>query len=99
MPAPPASAVVGVDIGGTFTDAVVVRPDGWTVMVKAPTTPEDQSHGLLRAVAAAADGVPVAALAHGTTPATNAVLQRTLGRPVCLVTEGFGDVLTIARQD
>ncbi|CAN5263565.1 hydantoinase/oxoprolinase family protein [soil metagenome] len=94
-----APGVAGVDVGGTFTDAVVITAGGRPRMHKAATTPRDQSEGLVAAVAGAAADVDVRAIAHGTTTATNAVLERDLGTAVCLVTAGFADLLTIARQD
>ena len=83
---------VGIDTGGTFTD--LVAGDG--TVVKVPSTPEDP--GL--AVAEALDAVGGAdRLAHGTTVATNALLERR-GAVVALVTTaGHEDVLEIARQD
>ena len=70
--------LLGVDVGGTFTDAVVAA-GGRLVTAKAPTTPEDQSEGVLAAVSAAleraeASAEEVRAFAHGTTVATNALL-------------------------
>ncbi|MGI9018585.1 MAG: hydantoinase/oxoprolinase family protein [Euzebya sp.] len=93
-----ATATAGVDVGGTFTDAVVVV-DGKPVMRKTPTTPEDQSVGVGAALAIAEHGVDVTAVAHGTTTATNAVLERDFTRPALLVTAGFADLLTIGRQN
>lgn len=97
MSAEPASAA-GVDVGGTFTDVVVLAATPRAV--KVPTTPADQSAGVRAGLAAA--GVSRAllgALAHGTTTATNAVLERDVARTVLVTTEGFADVLEIARQD
>ncbi len=97
LPSP--GPVAGVDVGGTFTDAVVLTPDG-PRLAKVPTTPEDQGVGLAAAVEGAGqEAAGLAALAHGTTTATNAVLERALDRAVLLVTDGFADLLTIARQD
>src|SRR5947209_3753661 len=81
---------VGVDTGGTFTD--VVAADG--EVRKLPSTPDDPS----RAVRAACDGLDVTTFAHGTTVATNALLQRRLGRSALVTTRGFADVIEIARQ-
>ncbi|WP_370324887.1 hydantoinase/oxoprolinase family protein [Euzebya sp.] len=99
MAAPSGPAVAGVDVGGTFTDAVVVGADGRPVMRKAATTPDDQSAGLAGALDDARGDIDVSALGHGTTTATNAVLERDLGRAALVVTEGFRDLLVIARQD
>ncbi len=81
---------VGVDTGGTFTD--VVREDG--TIAKVPSTPQDPS----RAVASGV-GAHVAVLAHGTTVATNALLERRGGTVALVTTAGFEDVIEIARQD
>ncbi len=82
---------VGVDTGGTFTDVVTEAGD----MVKVPSEPSDPAGAVARGVG----GLEVALLAHGTTVATNALLERT-GAVVALVTnEGLEDVIEIARQD
>ena len=84
---------VGVDTGGTFTDAVA--DDGRTV--KVPSSPEDPATAV-RAAVDAFGAVPQV-LAHGTTVATNALLERS-GAPVALVTTaGFSDIIEIGRQD
>ena len=81
---------VGVDTGGTFTD--VVFDDG--SIAKVPSTPSDPSKG----VAAGLSGAAVDVLAHGTTVATNALLERR-GAVVALITDpGFTDIIEIARQ-
>jgi N-methylhydantoinase A len=94
---------IGVDIGGTFTDVVCRFPDGSLKFVKLPTTRKDESEAVLRSVAlmAASWGVDPAAIirfAHGTTVATNAVLERRGARIGLIATEGFRDVLEIGRQ-
>jgi len=95
---------IAVDIGGTFTDLQVFDArDGSVRAWKTPTTPEDPSIGLLRGVAEAAArfgfALPeVGLLLHGTTIATNAVLERKLARGVLLTTAGFEDVLEINRH-
>lgn len=95
---------VAVDIGGTFTDLQVLDArHGIARAWKTPTTPEDPSIGLLRGVGEAAErfGFPlseVGLLLHGTTIATNAVLERKLSRGVLLTTAGFEDVLEINRH-
>ena len=90
---------MGVDVGGTFTDVVLER-DGVIEVAKVPSTPEDQAEGVL----AGGDrlGVPPADLArfvHGTTVATNAVLERAGADLVLVTTAGFRDLLEIGRQD
>ncbi|UJA19670.1 hydantoinase/oxoprolinase family protein [Thermoleophilia bacterium SCSIO 60948] len=95
--------LVGVDVGGTFTDAVAF--DGERVYTaKSPTTPDDQSRGVLAAIEAALeragrDPADVELLAHGTTVGTNALLTESGARCSLLATEGFTDLLEIARQD
>jgi N-methylhydantoinase A/oxoprolinase/acetone carboxylase beta subunit len=83
-------ARLGVDTGGTFTD--VVGGDGH--VVKVPSTPDDPG----RAVRDACAGLRPDVLAHGTTVATNAMLERKLGRVALVTTRGFADVIEIARQ-
>src|SRR5215213_10175320 len=94
--------LLGVDVGGTFTDAVVAA-GGRLVTAKAPTTPEDQSEGVLAAVGAALDRAGVSAedvraFAHGTTVATNALLEGRGARTVLVATEGFEDLVELGRQ-
>jgi N-methylhydantoinase A/oxoprolinase/acetone carboxylase beta subunit len=95
--------LLGVDVGGTFTDAVLVRADGHIVTAKSPTTPDDQSAGVLAAVGAVLDLAgasprDVRGFAHGMTVATNALLEGR-GAPTAFVaTEGFTDVVELGRQ-
>ncbi|MEA2295989.1 MAG: N-methylhydantoinase [Solirubrobacteraceae bacterium] len=94
--------LLGVDVGGTFTDAVLAV-GGRLVTAKAPTTPHDQSEGVLAAVRAAlkradADASGVEAFAHGTTVATNALLEGRGARTALVATEGFTDVVELGRQ-
>ena len=94
-----AGACVGVDVGGTFTDVVVHAAGHRPRAVKVPTTPGNQAVGVQRGVEQAWPGAAVRLLPHGTTTATNAVLQRSLARTVLVTTDGFADVLQIARQN
>ncbi|CAA9485783.1 MAG: N-methylhydantoinase A [uncultured Solirubrobacteraceae bacterium] len=88
---------VGVDVGGTFTDLVAIS-GGRTITAKVPSTPADQSAGVLDALQAA--GVAdVDAFAHGMTVATNALLERRGARTALVTTEGFRDLIEIGRQD
>ena len=96
------SFIIGIDVGGTFTDVVVAAPDGATTLAKAATTPEDQSEGVLEGLrlAAGALGLSRAALlaaasriVHGTTAATNALLEGKAARVGMLTTEGHRDIL------
>ncbi len=102
VPRAPEGALVGVDVGGTFTDAVVVA-GGRLVTAKVPTTPGDQSEGVVAAVLAALEAAglgpaDVAAFGHGMTVGTNALLEGTGARTSLVATEGFGDVLELRRQ-
>jgi N-methylhydantoinase A len=94
--------LLGVDVGGTFTDAVLAT-GGRLVTAKAPTTPEDQSEGVMAAVSAALESAGAApadveAFAHGMTVATNALLEGRGARTVLVATEGFTDVVELGRQ-
>src|SRR4051794_25319586 len=94
--------LLGVDVGGTFTDAVLAV-GGRLVTAKAPTTPEDQSEGVLNAVRAVLDKAgrdasDVEEFAHGTTAATNALLEGKGAKTVFVATEGFEDIVELARQ-
>jgi N-methylhydantoinase A len=95
--------LLGVDVGGTFTDAVLAV-DGRLVTAKAPTTPADQSQGVLAAVGAAlekagADAVAVREFSHGMTVVTNALLEGKGSRTAFIATEGFTDLIALGRQD
>jgi len=90
-------ARVGVDVGGTFTDLVALV-DGRLVTAKVPSTPDDQSEGVMAAFAAGEVEEP-AAFAHGTTVATNALLERRGVKTALVTTKGFRDVIEIGRQD
>jgi N-methylhydantoinase A/oxoprolinase/acetone carboxylase beta subunit len=85
---------VGVDTGGTFTD--VVTDDG--VIAKVPSTSSDPSSAVASGVHAVSGVGGVGVLCHGTTVATNALLERRGGRVALVTTEGFSDVIEIARQ-
>jgi N-methylhydantoinase A len=95
--------LLGVDVGGTFTDAVLF--DGRALhTAKAPSTPDDQSQGVLAAVEAVleragADRNRIEAFAHGMTVGTNALLEERGARTALIATEGFADLLEIARQN
>src|SRR5205085_1139982 len=94
--------LLGVDVGGTFTDAALLTPDG-LVTAKAPSTPRDQSEGMLAAVAAALDAAGVSAsevtrFAHGMTVGTNALLEGKVARTALFATEGFTDLEELGRQ-
>ncbi|MBI3981464.1 MAG: hydantoinase/oxoprolinase family protein [Gemmatimonadetes bacterium] len=92
---------IGIDVGGTFTDLVVLDADGAVRVTKVRTTPDDPARGLWQAVAALGQevGQAAASLVHGTTVATNALLERRGGRVALLATAGFEDLLWLRRQD
>jgi N-methylhydantoinase A len=95
--------LLGVDVGGTFTDAVLF--DGETVhTAKLPTMPHDQSVGVIAAVEevlrrAGAEAAGVESFAHGMTVGTNALLEERGARTALIATKGFADLLDIGRQE
>ena len=96
-------AILGVDVGGTFTDAVLVF-DGRVFAGKAASTPGDQSEGALAAAAqvlekAGMNGSRVSLFAHGMTVATNALLEGKVAVAALVATRGFADVVEIGRQN
>src|SRR6266566_3727613 len=97
---------VGVDVGGTFTDLICVTPDGEVVLDKTPTTPDDQSIGVMAGLELLADrvGLPRAdfcrqldALVHGTTTADNTMIEMNGAPTGLLVTEGHRDEIEMRR--
>ena len=92
------SIIAGIDVGGTFTDLLLVADDGVKV-VKTPTTVENQAYGVLAALAET--GAPLSkidAIVHGTTTTTNAVLERKLSRTGMITTKGFRDIIEVGRR-
>ena len=94
---PERDAVIGVDVGGTFTDFVTIR-DGRVTVDKRPSTPDDPAEAVLAGLAER-DPAARANLAHGTTVATNALLERRGVRTAFVTTRGFGDLLRLGRGD
>ena len=91
---------IGIDVGGTFTDLVSVASDGSVESRKQLTTPADQSEGVLAVLAAlGADFREVARIVHGTTVATNMLLERNGARVVLCATAGASDLLELRRQE
>ena len=89
---------LGVDVGGTFTDLVALS-EGRLVTAKVPSTPQDQSAGVMNSIETSEiEPDVVDALAHGMTVATNALLERRGARTALVTTEGFRDIIEIARQ-
>ena len=95
------SRVVGIDVGGTFTDVFVLDEAAGTARVaKVPTTRPDQSAGFLDGIArGGADVSAISAVIHGTTAGTNALLERKGARVGVVTTEGMRDVLEMRRRD
>ncbi len=96
------SFTIGIDVGGTFTDVVVSAIGGKTIIAKAATTPADQSDGVLEGVTLAAERLGLTAadllrgtsrIVHGTTVATNALLQGKGARVGMLTTQGHRDII------
>ena len=95
---------VGIDIGGTFTDfAILSEGDGRLFIHKQLTTPDDPAQSVLSGVPRLLEKAAVApdeivAVVHGTTLITNSIIERRGAKTAMLVTEGFGDMLDIARE-
>ena len=92
------TTVVGIDVGGTFTDIAVLR-DGVLSVHKLPSTPADPSVGIIAGVRDTGVDVDGADFIHGSTVATNALLEGKGGRTALVTTLGFEDVLEIGRQN
>jgi N-methylhydantoinase A len=90
---------IAIDTGGTFTDCVY-RDAGGLHVLKLPSTPDDPGRAILKAVAQIAKltGAKIIEVRHGTTVATNALLERKGARVAFVTTAGFEDTLAIARQ-
>ncbi len=102
----PERFVVGIDTGGTFTDIVVLHPDGRITINKSPTTPKNFSQGVLDAVAIAAGSLDLSTrdflertsmFKHGTTVATNALITRRGVKVGLITTRGFEDTIYVMR--
>src|SRR4051795_2118268 len=95
--------LLGVDVGGTFTDAALLDRDRLHT-AKVPSTPDDQSRGVIAAVEevlgrASAEPSQVEGFTHGMTVGTNALLEERGARTALVATKGFADVLEIGRQN
>ncbi len=106
MPGPGSNLLVGVDIGGTFTDCVVLGRGGRITATKAPSTPGDFAGGMIAAMRGAAGRLglsfeqfcsEIAVLTHGTTVGTNALIQRKGARVGLITTRGHEDAIHIMR--
>jgi N-methylhydantoinase A len=98
--------ICGIDVGGTFTDCVVVDDDGNVTVAKSSSTPGDFAQGMLDAIGVAAERLEIpedeflpqiSALFHGTTVATNAMVERKGVESAMVMTAGHGDGLRIMR--
>ena len=91
---------VGIDVGGTFTDLLAIDAEGRAHARKVPSTPGDQSEGILDVLRAlGVEPSSVERIVHGSTVATNMLLERTGARVALCATEGATDLLELRRQD
>ena len=95
------NVVAGIDVGGTFTDLILIdgRDGGRVRIAKTPTTTDNQAFGVVAALhetGLAVDGIDL--IVHGTTTTTNAVLERRLARTGMITTRGFRDVIELGRR-
>ena len=92
--------IVGVDVGGTFTDLVLFDTETESVKIsKVPSTPENQSFGVMSALEAVGASLEdIDEVIHGTTVTTNALLERKISRVGLITTRGFRDVLELGRR-
>jgi N-methylhydantoinase A len=90
--------IVGIDVGGTFTDLTAVdEATGSVRIAKVPSTPGDEARAVLSGLERLAEPGDVRRIVHGTTVATNAIIQRRGARVALLTTEGFRDLIEIGR--
>lgn len=94
-------SMVGVDVGGTFTDVFILNEqDGTAAVAKVPTTKPDQSGGFMNGIRQHVNQLSdIAVVVHGTTAGTNALLERKGARCGVITTEGLRDVLEMRRRD
>jgi N-methylhydantoinase A len=95
------SVVAGIDVGGTFTDLLMIdgRSGGRVHIAKTPTTVHNQAFGVVSALADTGFPIPeIDLIVHGTTTTTNAVLERRLARTGMITTRGFRDVIELGRR-
>jgi N-methylhydantoinase A len=92
--------IAGIDVGGTFTDLVLVdEATGEVRLAKVPTTVDNQAFGVLAALERTGVGLAqVGAIVHGTTTTTNAMLERKIARVGLITTRGFRDILELGRR-
>lgn len=94
------SRIAGIDVGGTFTDLILVdQASGRLEIAKVPTTVDNQAAGVIAALDAAGASLALLdAIVHGTTTTTNAMLERKVARTGLITTRGFRDVLELGRR-
>ncbi|MGC4024708.1 MAG: hydantoinase/oxoprolinase family protein [Mesorhizobium sp.] len=94
------AVVAGIDVGGTFTDLLLIDGrNGQVRLAKTPTTVENQAHGVVAALNQTGfDISEIDLIVHGTTTTTNAVLERRLAKTGLITTRGFRDVLELGRR-
>ncbi|MHA2273709.1 MAG: hydantoinase/oxoprolinase family protein [Candidatus Hodarchaeales archaeon] len=97
------SGIIGIDVGGTFSDLTYLSPSGQITVLKVPSTPQDQSIGVQNSInqlqsELGQKNVKFDFLVHGSTVATNTVLTRTGSKTALITTHGFKDIIEIGRQ-
>jgi len=95
--------VIGIDVGGTFTDAIALDPDAGRILAafKVPSTPSDPAEAVVSALKRIAETFDIAGatVCHGTTVGTNTLIERKGAKVALVTTEGFTDVLELRRQN
>ncbi|MFW9914434.1 MAG: hydantoinase/oxoprolinase family protein [Candidatus Thorarchaeota archaeon] len=97
------SGIIGIDVGGTFSDLTYLSPSGQITVLKVPSTPQDQSIGVQNAISQLQSemgqkNVEFDFLVHGSTVATNTVLTRSGSKTALITTHGVKDIIEIGRQ-
>ena len=101
VPAQSDNVVAGIDVGGTFTDLILIdgRDGGKVRIAKTPTTLDNQAFGVVSALGATGvSPADIDLIVHGTTTTTNAVLERRLARTGMITTAGFRDIIELGRR-
>ena len=97
---------IGIDVGGTFTDVVAIDQTGQVTLAKAPSTPQDQSIGVIDGLTRLAERLSLSLsdllrqaerIVHGTTVVTNAIIEQKGAKTALITTAGFRDVLELRR--
>lgn len=94
-----AGVVAGIDVGGTFTDLILIDAHRGVRVAKTPTTSDNQAFGVVNALGeAGVDASAIDLIVHGTTTTTNAVLERRLAKTGMITTRGFRDIIELGRR-